>query len=331
MATTLTIKPGGGGDYPDAATWEADLDTGDQIGECYRGDIGAVAIDDANPDSIVLQAADGEQHGGVLLEDVSAIAHCASFISVNRANVALRGLYTAGGVFTGFGTTQLNNTVYDRLLAPDGSLGIDANGNISATGCAIRNCVAYVGNGFGLGIGVSSSTNTGTNETSALTIAVENNSVYLTNNTPYGIVFGASAADAGDSATLNLTLRNNVVIGASTHCFGEGFIFSGTGSETENITSSNNASSDETAEDFGGTGHLVGQSASEWFSSATNLALKAGAPGIDAGATIAAVTHDVLGVERPQGAAYDIGAFELVPRAAVRGRSALRSGISLGF
>jgi hypothetical protein len=44
--------------------------------------------------------------------------------------------------------------------------------------------------------------------------------------------------------------------------------------------------------------------------STSDFHLKAGAPCIDAGTTIASVTTDFAGVKRPQGAAYDIGAYE---------------------
>jgi hypothetical protein len=43
-----------------------------------------------------------------------------------------------------------------------------------------------------------------------------------------------------------------------------------------------------------------------------NYALKAGSPAIDAGVTLPQVPTDILGVTRPQGLAYDIGAYELV-------------------
>ena len=42
-----------------------------------------------------------------------------------------------------------------------------------------------------------------------------------------------------------------------------------------------------------------------------DFSLKLGSPGIDAGTTIAEITIDLLGVARPQRAAYDIGAYEL--------------------
>jgi hypothetical protein len=43
-----------------------------------------------------------------------------------------------------------------------------------------------------------------------------------------------------------------------------------------------------------------------------DLQLQSGSPCIDAGATISAITVDFLGVSRPQGSAYDIGAYEFV-------------------
>lgn len=43
---------------------------------------------------------------------------------------------------------------------------------------------------------------------------------------------------------------------------------------------------------------------------AFDFQLQAGSPAIDAGVTLSYVTNDFLGVTRPQGAAYDIGAFE---------------------
>src|SRR5436190_5472082 len=43
---------------------------------------------------------------------------------------------------------------------------------------------------------------------------------------------------------------------------------------------------------------------------ALDFRLQAGSPAIDAGVTLANVSSDFLGVSRPQGAAYDIGAFE---------------------
>jgi hypothetical protein len=41
-----------------------------------------------------------------------------------------------------------------------------------------------------------------------------------------------------------------------------------------------------------------------------DVSLRAGSPAIDRGVTIAAIQSDKVGTSRPQGAAYDIGAYE---------------------
>jgi hypothetical protein len=46
---------------------------------------------------------------------------------------------------------------------------------------------------------------------------------------------------------------------------------------------------------------------------AGDFRLQPGSPAIDAGAALDTVTIDFAGIARPQGAASDIGAFELVP------------------
>lgn len=94
-------------------------------------------------------------------------------------------------------------------------------------------------------------------------------------------------------------------------------------------TCNNNASSDGTADDFGGTGHLVNQNESNLFTDPANydLTLKAGSALIEAGKDLsgAGVTADILGVARPQGAAFDIGSFEYVAAPAAPGMPAALS------
>src|SRR5208283_2421386 len=49
-----------------------------------------------------------------------------------------------------------------------------------------------------------------------------------------------------------------------------------------------------------------------------NYALKAGSPAIDGGVALPQVPTDILGVTRPQGLAYDIGAYEFVASTPVK-------------
>jgi hypothetical protein len=83
------------------------------------------------------------------------------------------------------------------------------------------------------------------------------------------------------------------------------------------VTANNNISSDATADDDGGTGHQIDVDVDDIFVDPDNydFTLKVGSSARNAGATVASVTTDLLGVPRPQGTAYDIGALELLVKA----------------
>ena len=52
--------------------------------------------------------------------------------------------------------------------------------------------------------------------------------------------------------------------------------------------------------------------------------LQAGSPAIDAGSTNPDVTDDYVGTSRPQGAGYDLGAYERIAALALKERTPLR-------
>lgn len=78
------------------------------------------------------------------------------------------------------------------------------------------------------------------------------------------------------------------------------------------IGGSNNASADTSAVTRFGAGSLNSITPASAFTDPTNndFSLIASSPLIDAGVTISGLTADIIGTTRPQGAAYDIGAFE---------------------
>ena len=83
----------------------------------------------------------------------------------------------------------------------------------------------------------------------------------------------------------------------------------------------NNLSNDETADDEGGTGHLLNKTAANQFVNAdSDWNLAAGADARDAGKTISGFDWDALHLDadnwRPQGSTWDMGALEAVPTAA---------------
>lgn len=114
----------------------------------------------------------------------------------------------------------------------------------------------------------------------------------IVNNGGTGIQIRSTASDS--------VARNNVVVGNSKAID----VLSG----ANNVVQSHNACS--SGDSCGSTGKLSVAALTDIFVSATDFRLKSGSPAIDTGFTLAEVTTDFLGVPRPQGPKYDIGAYE---------------------
>jgi hypothetical protein len=127
-------------------------------------------------------------------------------------------------------------------------------------------------------------------------------------------VYNCSAHTAGANYT-GFYIFDNAYAKVLRNCYagGTGTGFARDGNAFGNVTYSNNASSDGTADDFGGTGHLVNLTHANQVQDSANadLRLKAGADLIDAGADLSAValyTDGFNGHTRLFG--WDIGADE---------------------
>jgi hypothetical protein len=317
---TFIVAPGGGGDFVDLATADAAIDPGDTLLCRSGGDLGGFDIQNA----ALIDADEGHAHDGTIgdINAVAAISGDFVFCTVSRANTTVRRLR----ISTWFGalSAQADGVTIERVLLTGNENGANSGlQGYGATGATytitFRNNVIYDGS---LSVAcIVSGAATGT-----LNAIVENNTCIGDGTTATGIVWTAETNNAGGTSTLNLTMRNNYSSGSDGATWNDyNQTSQGAGTETFNLTLANNASGDGTANDFGGTGHLVDQVDAEWFvDPATNLALKAGSPGIDAGVTIAGATADVIGTARPQGAAYDIGAFERQQSAAGGARRVAR-------
>ena len=198
------------------------------------------------------------------------------------------GFYIFGRHMLIDGNSIYNNDGYGIHLFNSGDSGVSDN--------IIRNNIIY-GNGFNdgtrgmqslAGVIITSGNNNQFynniiygNKNGVQIGKYSNNQAY--NNTIYGNA-GAGLYIASDAA--NAVIRNNIV-------FGNG----GTDLYNDNppgLVMSNNFTTDP---------QFVNASANDF-------SLRAGSPAIDAGVTVNVVTTDVKGVERPQGIAYDIGAYE---------------------
>lgn len=124
--------------------------------------------------------------------------------------------------------------------------------------------------------------------------------------------------------TTGFVIENCVVIGPAAPIGGG---FNGVVSVNNAVSAANYSGSNV----FSDTGSIFSQTAAATFSApASDLRLKAGAPSINAGATAGGVypdtANDVFGTARPQGASYDIGAFEYASAAAANSNFMLMFG-----
>ena len=110
---------------------------------------------------------------------------------------------------------------------------------------------------------------------------IYNNTIY--GNADYGLLIGDGATGGG--GTTNNIIRNNIVIGGRLGVLVDAGIAT---------TLSNNLTTDPKFVNAAGA----------------DFHLQAGSPAIDAGIAIAEVYTDFDGIARPQGTAYDIGAYE---------------------
>lgn len=153
------------------------------------------------------------------------------------------------------------------------------------------------------------------NQVWGILLTGSNNQIY--NNVIYGLNIGnAVVGNAGISVTANSSsLWNNTVYGNSQTGI---YIDVNSSSMTlrNNITYNNGGAnyanfSSTTIQDH----NLIGVNPTFVNATIANFNLLAGSPAIDAGLTIATVATDIVGIFRPQGAAYDIGAYEFIPGA----------------
>lgn len=142
--------------------------------------------------------------------------------------------------------------------------------------------------------------------------------ITIVNNT---IAFCASHAISADSGS-TVVVRNNVFF--SNNSSGSQVSYSGT------VTASNyNAYNGSIGYGSEGANSIAITSAAFVNSASRDFSLVAGSTLINAGTTVASVTTDYAGTARPQGAAYDIGAYEYVsvgPFASVISGSIVASG-----
>lgn len=209
------------------------------------------------------------------------------------------------GTCYGFYMTGHDNLFDGNQVYNNGGYGyhIYNSGQSNVSNNIIRNNVLY-GNGFDPGINITAAAiilSSGSNN------QAYNNVIYGNNN---GIQLDYSPAGANHKV-YNNTIYGNTNFGITNGTDGaqiKNNIIYGNGIAIQKV-GTNTAYANNLC---GGSGTGCDRVGDPRFTntSAHDFTLLQASPAVDAGATISAVTTDLSGVARPQGSAYDIGAYE---------------------
>jgi len=330
MPTTKTIKPAGGGDYTSLASWwtfASGEATADQWAECYDGgDLGEVNLTGATATPSAgayfrIYAADGEKHDGTTTAtgayiNINSTAHG---IQVQENYTRIEGIrFTANAVKDGVYINGASDVLVDSCnFVAEGSGGfqngvnaeyIEIDGNFTA-----RNNVMYglnkgAGGGPGEygGITCAAMTFSGTID---VTANIYNNTIHDVAATSQGMGRGINCIEVqlGGSCTLNAVVKNNIVTDSDAVDY---YASISNGSYT---TGGYNTASDATGTLYGSTGSQNSESASNIYqNTSSDLQLLTTAEAYDGGDSIGSFTNSILDITRPEGSAWDKGAFEAV-------------------
>jgi hypothetical protein len=258
---------------------------------------------------------------GCSTEDNSGLSNCGGFPSHTNILIQNNLIYNGGvhgaqgdgiDVKAGLSNVRIkNNTIHDlnpagniRAIVISGARTTDPDQNIIVEGNLIYSVAAEdaaiaIVDGWGTPKGIEIRNNVISNIISGAGIKVyrgSNHKIY--NNTIYNAADEGIQVVTGSTSVINNILVANNGGGAQTS-------FSGT------VTSTNNAHSNS----FGGscTNCVSGLSASTFTNAtANNFHLVASSAAIDGGTALTTFSTDKDGTVRPQGTAWDMGAFEYV-------------------
>ena len=330
-------------DYSTITLWEAALAGAaggagnDAVGECYADSNfdETVVIDNGTPNSITLTVASGQRHDGTVGTG-ARIVHSANskYVVLNvvnnlviewievDANGYIDSTHPLVSIFGGDNNKALNMLLHDR------------DGNAAVKGMTVRGTVhnALLANNILYNIiSNNSATNaigSGMDGYSTVVQYCYNNTVYNVTQ-PTGVGTSTGIKIHKNEATTHIT--NNISMGtASPSGTAKDFDFPGT-----TVDDATNMSSDDTANDGGGSGSLENKVVGDQFVSTVggseDLHLKSGADAIDAGTDLgtspSGVEIDIDGRDRDsEGDTWDMGADEYM----VVGGAEVYSGRGIG-
>lgn len=296
--TIATIKPGGSGDFLTLQSWEDVLGSGEQEAEVFSGgSAGDLNLNDADPTSVRIFGASGHRPQIANL-GTTGVANAGAFTTAAAIPITVEMLRlrrfqrlttNLSQGLTRFEFCQFVNAVSSITLAVAPTI---TNGSTISSEVIVLGCVFY-------------------HATSSACLALGGplanaaSVVNLTGTIHRNTIIGTAASDLAVGCQLNkgtstgtynatLDIRGNAVFTAQAPCYA----INNAGTTNVSGTSSHNASSDGSADLFGGSNHLENQIAADWFRSvSTDLRLKVGSPGIDAGVVVDGLAGDDIGAD----------------------------------
>lgn len=267
------IKPAGGGDFTTVQAWEDVVSSGaPAIAECYSGGtLGSLSFNNTGPTFTIIRAAEGHAVNPLIYAGTTGVAYGSSF-------------WSASG-----GAALLNSVRFEGILLERSTLSA-----INVSGAEFIDCQMYSdatgGGGYTMSFGwagthsgtISGCTHffvatAGTTNTSRQMTVTLSGTVAATFNATVKNVTLIQRSDATKLALAGLAFNESNTNGSSVlnvtvnnvACFGQTNPFQNVAG-TINITASNNASSNGTADSvLGGTGNLVNQTLADWFANTT--------------------------------------------------------------
>ena len=273
----IAVDPAGGGDYTTLQGAEDVADSTFTDIECYEGDMGACTWDDTDPATVDIRPASGETvHDGTFTPG-TCIEMNGTF-GLSRTNISMSYVFISNGGRYNSQNRGNNTLKYCLIVGPTGNVypciqisstsGTSPNNLIVGNIVYVRNTQSTDGRG-----GISAGRTTGGTSTGTGSGEILRNTIYrYAGSTGNG---GMYFVRGGSNSTVSYTLTGNAVFGWS------GDIIRN--SSLASLTSNSNATSDSTADNYGGTGHFVNQTFADWFTSTTDLHLKTGSNGINSG------------------------------------------------
>ena len=289
----------------------------DEWAECYSGNVGGVVLSDmtATPsatDYPRVYPGPGQQHngssGGCYIQGVAFSAG----VYAQTSHARIEGLRFEGVDDNGFAVLiSASSHVQARsMLAIDTGACVTAHvaGAGVITGHTAINCIA-----MNCKFSFTSDVLFGTGTASCHLEC--DNCTAKSSADPEAIAFSPYAEAISGSATATMTCKNCVGVNSAE---GDFLAFTGGmgGTETATLVNTSCASSDATADDFGGTANLINQDPDDLFVDAAggDFQPKPNSALIHTGANlIADFTQDMVGHERPSVGVWDIGALQYVP------------------